>query len=486
MLLLFIPLRTLVSFGNAVCPFPYGGIRDKTILLLRALKAVLPLVGLAGLLWTLAPGRLRKAVCRLVDREIGDGKWTLPAILVLAAVLRLGWILCFPTQLYAESTWYFEKAAQIAGGYGYVYDLQSRNPTAAWPVGYPVFLALFFLITGPSILVAKLLNVLLSIAVVYLSYLITSWLLDRRVAWISALLLAILPGLIVYVGLVSSDLLFMALVLAAFALSLRPVVGDRPPRRLVLLNPLLVGVIAGGAALTRPPGLVLIAFWAFVRVLTGRSEWPSLWRWASLVVVGALVVLAPWCIRNYIHFRRFVPISNNGGANFWIGNNPLAYGGYIFPRDDSNPLAALIGDEVALDEAGYRLGMEFIRQNPVPVLRLLPAKVFYLYNSNDAGLGWNCSAATQPGQRGSGPRAFMLVNLVYTCTAFFGLLGLAVMALNFRYVRPVAWSGVILTLYWTLAQLPFFGSDRFSLPLLPILTTYAAGGISALLRVDAD
>ncbi len=45
-----------------------------------------------------------------------------------------------------------------------------------------------------------------------------------------------------------------------------------------------------------------------------------------LATVISIAILAPWTIRNYVVFDRFVPISSNGGFNFWRGNNALTTG----------------------------------------------------------------------------------------------------------------------------------------------------------------
>ena len=110
-------------------------------------------------------------------------------------------------------------------------------------------------------------------------------------------------------------------------------------------------------------------------------------------MVGSLLVILPWTLRNYVHFQKIIPISNNGGINFWIGNNPRANGNFVSPFFEGSPFTPLIGDEVRLDEVAYQFGFEFIRQNPGQALKLLPAKVFYLYNANDAGLEWNIRSA---------------------------------------------------------------------------------------------
>jgi hypothetical protein len=50
----------------------------------------------------------------------------------------------------------------------------------------------------------------------------------------------------------------------------------------------------------------------------------------------ALAILAPWMIRNEVVFHRFIPISTNGGFNFWRGNNAYTTGSPW--KEDGAPL----------------------------------------------------------------------------------------------------------------------------------------------------
>jgi len=206
--------------------------------------------------------------------------------------------------------------------------------------------------------------------------------------------------------------------------------------------------------------------------------------WVLGLGIGLALIVGAWTARNWLHFHKLIPVSNNGGANFWIGSNPLAYGGFLWPRDPAlNPLIPLIGDEVAVDELGYHLGLEWLSADPPRWLGLMPAKIFYLFNSSDTGVDWNRQSALAPDQRGAGDHAYALTNLTYILLALLALIGLAALVLLPKFY-PLAWIGVAITVYWTLIHLPFFGLDRFNLPLLPVLSMYAAAGLLAILGFD--
>ena len=468
------PLDVLTRLGLLISP--RDTLEPKTILLLAWLKRLLPLLSVATLLWLFTPATARVNARRRAARLL-QHPWTFPTILVVAYGVRLAWAMAYPTHPFADSEWYYRTAAQLRDGAGFVYDLKTRRPLVAWPVGYPLFLATIFRVTGPSVWVAKVANIVLAVACVALTYDLARRLFNVYVAALAALLLALLPGFVVYVSLVSTDLLFMTLFTGAYVASLRSAESPRPARTAVA-----VGIVNGALALVRGPGLFMAPVWAWLQWQTARPRL-SLRRAVLLTVAGTFIVLAPWMVRNYLLFDRLIFVSANTGVNLWIGNNPNADGAYAFPRDMSNPLFIYFSDALATEDHAYRLAFEFMRTRPGDALRLLPAKLFFFYNANDYGLHWNRLSARDPAQRGGGVAAFAFVNVVYVMVVLAAGAGVLHLLLGPRRTR-LAYSGLWIALYWTLIHLPFFGQDRFILPLLPVLTMYAGVGIAALLGLS--
>lgn len=67
-------------------------------------------------------------------------------------------------------------------------------------------------------------------------------------------------------------------------------------------------------------------------------------QWPAHAAVSALIlaaVLAPWTIRNYEAFGRFIPIRSNAGLELAIGNHPAA----VHPRDEAAVFLARL-DEI--------------------------------------------------------------------------------------------------------------------------------------------
>jgi hypothetical protein len=111
----------------------------------------------------------------------------------------------------------------------------------------------------------------------------------------------------------------------------------------------------GYATITRTVGILLFPLLIYIKYKSATFNNRKMFNWGVNLAFGTAIVVLPWTIRNYVQFNKFILVSNNGGVNFWMGNNPNAYGGFYFPRDDSNPLLPLIGDEIAVNERSYQL-----------------------------------------------------------------------------------------------------------------------------------
>jgi hypothetical protein len=97
---------------------------------------------------------------------------------------------------------------------------------------------------------------------------------------------------------------------------------DRPARG----RAFALGVLAGLAALTRAEAL-----W-FIPVLLLPLAWRAgrdRLRLSVFAVLGALVLLVPWTVRNYFAFHRFVPVANSGAVIAGANNRCTYYGSHI-------------------------------------------------------------------------------------------------------------------------------------------------------------
>ena len=145
------------------------------------------------------------------------------------------------------------------------------------------------------------------------------------------------------------------------------------------------------------------------------------WRRAAgeALVVGAvsLLVVAPWTVRNWRRFGRFVLISTNGGLNLWIGNNPASSGGH--QETPIPPDVREARDEAEWDARIRRHAVRYIVSHPGLFVRRTVAKL-----SHTVGFGFvHAGAVRQEGWVRVALRAALsaLATGLLVCTVVQGL-----------------------------------------------------------------
>lgn len=258
-----------------------------------------------------APPRRIEAVaarCEMPDRAT----WIWGAVIVaLGFGLRAGFVL--GTRGYRalyDAGDYVRLAVSLAHGHGVGTSAFTAGPTAFRPPLYPGFLAALFAIAGYHLTVARLAQAALGALAVALFGVIGWQLWGRRGALAAMVLAALLPSFIFTGTALLSEALFVPLLAAALAAGLRSRTSSHPVRWAVL-----AGALAGLCALTRPNGiLVPLCVAALVPITIARASWRG-WKAPAAVLVAAVVVVAPWTIRNAVTFHAFIPVTDADGFN---------------------------------------------------------------------------------------------------------------------------------------------------------------------------
>jgi 4-amino-4-deoxy-L-arabinose transferase-like glycosyltransferase len=180
---------------------------------------------------------------------------------------------------------------------------------------------------------------------------------SRRIALATGIAGALLPSFVLFSSDVQSESLFLPLLLAAAALLLAA--ADRSAVGLALA----AGGCLAAAALTRPSALALAPL--LLAPLADRRSPPRARRRLALAAAaGFAAALAPWTIRNALHFGELLPVSDGLGATFFDGNSVWANRIYALEdRRDVAPMnAAMHADRVArLAALGIVPGTEAFR-----------------------------------------------------------------------------------------------------------------------------
>jgi 4-amino-4-deoxy-L-arabinose transferase-like glycosyltransferase len=223
----------------------------------------------------------------------------------------------------------------------------------------------------------------------------------------------------------------------------------------------LAGLAAGAAVLTKETMVVFLAIacaW-----LVGRRHILV----ATLLLVGALVVLTPWVARNARVHGQFVLGAAHGGVTFWTGNNELARGeGDMAANPDIRIAQRAIeaahpsATPQQLDSIYYRAATGFIVDHPLRWVGLEARKAFYTV------------VPIGPSYRLHSTRYFLMSLASYGLLLPFAIAGFA--RLRRRPFQP--WSLWLLAASALVVTLVFFPQERFRIPVVdPTLIVCAAG-----------
>ena len=406
-----------------------------------------------------------------VRRSVDDwpvGRWAV-VLAVLAAVLRVGWVLAVDRVGFAfnDALMYHTTAMSVSRGEGYV--PLTGGPTARWPPGYSTLLGGIYRVVGIEPLAGELVNALLGAVTVGVLVLVVGAAIDRSVAIAAGLGLALLPGPVLWTDVLVSETLYTALFVTMIGLVLR----SRPSWTWALA----LGAMVGVGALVRGEAFT----WLLLPVVVW---WPRLGRrqLAGLVavsVVAVVVVIAPWTIRNALVMDAFVPVATNASQTLWSGHHPGATGGQTYPPADfldrfpeDVRTRELDASRALRDDA-----IEFMVTHPIREAQLVPLKVVHLLRGDSYALDWvNAGVEGRPG-----PLSPIWVERigVVADAGWFGLLALTVVGgvvLGRRFwSRPIgrlAATSFATALF--LYGFAYYGNYRYRLPYEPLMVVVAA------------
>ncbi|MBS1715097.1 MAG: hypothetical protein JST30_12255 [Armatimonadetes bacterium] len=431
------------------------------------------------------------------DKRTGtDRSWPwFAAVLLLAIAVRVVWLQRVDTQPVTDFQWYFLRAVSISQGHGYAVD---GRLTAYWPVGYPGFLGLAFLVAGASVALGKVLNTVLVLACLVLTWrlgavLFRSGAVGVGAAWV----LAVHPAYVAYSGILASEPLYTALTLAGTLALLTLPVGKRSARDIEAKSPpkgqsgrkrlpayalraLGAGLLFGAATLVRPqaavlPLLVVVGGWLLDAPSTIRGRVLPVLAFGAL---GMSVFLVPWTLRNWSVFGTPVFVSTNGGDNLLIGNSPRSNGLYQNPDSLGYDFTGL--GEVERDKRASRTALGYAKQNPAFVRSLWPAKLQGTFlNATDAAY-WAFQkeqGVLRPPGLGADKQEYLRfreasrgsVPWLLALAGFGAVVGL--------FTKRLPLTALFFIGNTALLSMVFFGNPRFSFPVVPFLALFAASGI---------
>ena len=353
---------------------------------------------------------------------------------------------------------------------------------AFWqPPLYPYWLAMVYFCLSPDVGLARYLQGIFLVMTVLLTFLVGRRLTSVRGAFIAALAVCFYGPLVFFSGMLLPNAMGTALDMVVVLCLLRLAEVPTPGRALAC------GISFGVAALA-VPSIILVLFvvvgWLGWRIVTTHDLRKNIIL-GSMIGAGFLFCIAPVSIRNRIVSGEWVPISTNGGINFYIGNNPRADETQsIRPGDDWAPLVAMPFREGARSDAEadtyfFRKAISYMTCDPAGFIRNLGLKAVRFWNareiSRNIDVVYFCSLS--PALHPLVWR-FLWLNFPFGIVGVLGIFGLITSA-RIQKERLIVGAFVIV---YSLSVILFFPASRYKLPVIPPLMIFAVLGGECLVN----
>lgn len=428
-----------------------------------------------------------------------NGGWiglgALVAIFLLGLGLRVGEAWDGRAPVY-DAQAYSAIARNLDEGNGFTVGAGATQPSSNYSPGLPLFVAGVYEVTGGvrERLARVVLAVIGSLSVLFAyaigrrlgrveSYLSHSAVNSPLVVWsalVGALAVAVYPALLEYQGMLMSEPLAAALLSGGVLAALWSWDGG-------WVRWLLPGALFGALAMVRPEYLgvaVLVALVVAAREL--RSDWRGSLLRAAVFLGAALVLIAPWTIRNAVALDRFVPISTGGGQVLYAGTylpsdgDPEKVGAEVV-RENPQLFAPQDAQRLRLEQILARLaGAQRPGMETDQALSKMGKEQLWDDISEDPGDYAGFVAAKVGRIWSHGPRDVMrepVWELVHWILVALGLLGLAILAWKRRW-EALLFATIFLAI--TAISALLVASPRRVLVLIPLLAALAASSLAYL------
>jgi 4-amino-4-deoxy-L-arabinose transferase-like glycosyltransferase len=323
-----------------------------------------------------------------------------------------------------------------------------KEPTVFIMPGYPVFLAAIFLAVGStSWFTVRLVQVIISLVLVWFTYKLGEKLSGRQAGIIAAFICAIYPPNLTVPCFLLTEVIFTCLLLAALLAFIK---AERTDSHTGFA---LTGFILALATYFRPTaGLlpVVFGFYLFTRRLGIKKVFQAVFIMGATI----LLCLSPWIIRNYMIYKEFIPFTVSGG-------NPFLRGTYIDEKINEK-FPWIEGQRILSDKAQ----MEYGKKRLINGFRTNFKAYLHWYAIDKLKDFW--------------VNPYYYKELSYlpeaVVTYFHRLLliaGGAGLILGLLQRKPIIWLFFLVSAYFTFVHIVYLTGPRYSYPVMPLVIVSA-------------
>jgi hypothetical protein len=288
----------------------------------------------------------------------------------LGLLLRLAVSLNFNYPLASDELSFHLNAISILDGKGY-------GHSALYPPGMTFFLVGVYFVFGPSITMARVVFSFVGGFFVILSYDLARRAATPFIGRVTALLAAFFPSILINQATLGYEILLGCFVLGFCGVIFSMKREDKG----LTFRALILGLLMGIGSLVKPVCLLLPVVLFFSLWLRSFKAIRCL-KYCGIAVLVMVVFIAPWTIRNYYEFKRFLLISNNDGFILYNANNPKSKGLYMninYRKIEKVPEGV---DEIEMNNILFQKAIKWIIANPISFVKLMGPKISYTWGTD--------------------------------------------------------------------------------------------------------
>jgi len=386
-------------------------------------------------------------------------------IFILAVILRLFFAFIYPQFPVAfDAQGYDALGWNIASGKGFVTD--DGNPVVERSPGYPFFLAGLYKIFGHSHNYVRFFQIIVSLFTLVFIFLLARDIFGDRVAFVSAFIGATYPPFLSYSGLLLTENLFTFCLISFMYFAWLAIKEKKK------VFSFLAGLIIGYGILVREEAVVFLPVFFLVGFICFRKDLKKI----MLLILVAICVIAPWTIRNYKVFNKFVLVSSQGGSTLWISSYKEEW---LEWHSEDPYLASLTKGLNSLEAADLlrKKGLENIKEHPFLYVKFCFKRLvrFWIGSHSNTFYGLQDSFANYAHAMAFLKVVIKLVLLIFnTLLVFLGFYGVFKAIKNIPEKRkeivfllmPIA---LIMVVHFFL-----FATTRYQVPIMPFVIIFAS------------
>lgn len=360
--------------------------------------------------------------------------------MLFALTMRISFLLIIPDLSFPDSIAYIKSGNQLfSNGIIHIDNVMPLFPIITHTIGSH---------TG-----IKIFNILISVFSVFILYkLVLSILNDRKVAILTALMMAFYPMIIFYSITAITETLYVFLILCSL-LSLYN-------KKIVLGSIFIVISILLRPTLDLLAPILIFLFSYFLHHLNFKKSFLDV----SKYILIYIILMSPWWMHQYHKYGQFVRLNLGDGIVLYSGNNNInKSGGGIGSskkgKDMDLSLFSNIKDPIKKNNAMKQAAYDFIVNNPKRFVELAGLKFVRFWRL------WPYAPEYEK------PFYIIVSLLSYGVVLLLSILFLIKLKTNdFRRVLPM----LLIAAYFTVVHMVLIGSIRYRLPIEPFLLIFSS------------